>query len=156
MNKEYEAIIVGSDAVFSWNGKRFPTAYFLDKDSKYIKISYAASAHRLFYRDATIKQIEYCKNTLNTYDYIGVRDDETKSFVQFMCGNNISIHHNCDPTFLIDLDLLKKQFDINALYLKYNIDKDKKIIIVMSADEEIGRIVRDNFRNEDYFIISLY
>jgi len=154
INKNYDIVISGSDAVFSWNGKVFPTAYLLGESGDYIKMSYAASAHRLFYKAETKDKIAYCAKAFESFSYLGIRDTETENFVKY-CYPNAVVHHNCDPTFLLDIASLKKKVNIEALKKKLNIPDGKDLIIVMSGDAHLGKEIVDNFQSK-YHIVSLF
>lgn len=154
IEREYDCIISGSDAVFSWNGKLFPTAYLLGNCSSCSKISYAASAHRLFYKDQNEERIEYCRKTFESFKYIGVRDSETERFVKY-CSKDVETHHNCDPTFLLDVNKLHMIAGYDSLLERFGIMSKKPIAILMSPDEEVGKIVNQCF-GATHTIIALF
>ena len=154
MDKHYDIVISGSDAVFSWNGKKFPTSYLLGEDSSYLKFSYAASSHRLFYRDATKQQILYCRKAFRDYVFLGVRDCETEKFVRF-CTPESNTIHNCDPTFLLDISAVHKQCGRLDIGKMFGISDERPLIIVMSPDESIGKAIMEAF-SDVYSIVSLF
>lgn len=154
LNERYDVVISGSDAVFSWNGKVFPTLYLLGDNGTYKRLSYAASAHRLFYKVTEKEKIEYCKNAFSKYEYIGVRDRETEQFVKY-CDSELITYHNCDPTILLNISLdnnFPNNLDIEK---KFGITNNKPMIIVMSPDVIIGRSVVMNFGDE-YNVVSVF
>lgn len=154
VNSNYDIVIVGSDAVYSWNGKKFPTAYFLHDIDKCKKMSYAASAHSQKYKSESSDRIKYCGEALRSYEYLGVRDTETERFVKF-CGYDGNVFHNCDPTLLLELDKIKKQTDTASLLERNGIDPGKPLILIMSGDEETGKAVVEKYSSE-YQIVSLF
>ena len=79
MNSTYDAVIVGSDAVWNWVVRGFPNLYFL-KDYKGKKYSYAASVHGMSYLNMTNAQKEYLKEAFSQFEYIGVRDVTTEKW----------------------------------------------------------------------------
>lgn len=99
---KYDAIVVGSDAVFNWNIRKFPNPYFLHDDFGGKKLSYAASSYGLEYKNITEKQKLYIKEAWDSFDYIGVRDFQTEEFVKYV-DENLSPNHNCDPTVFLDI-----------------------------------------------------
>lgn len=154
MNSNYDIVITGSDAVFNWGRMPFPTAYLLGEDTNCTKFSYAASCHRLFYRELAPDKIEYCKNSFSRFSYIGVRDKETESFVKY-CLPDASVYHNCDPTFFIDIESINnecKNFDVEKIF---GIKNNRPLIIVMSPDKNVGNIVMERFSNECN-VVSLF
>lgn len=153
LRNHYDLIIVGSDAVFNWSRRKFPTAYLLGEDFGCPKVSYAASAHKLPYREVAPEQIEYCKAALNGFSYIGVRDSETENFVRY-CDEGLTSHHNCDPTILLDMETLpyesaRKKLDSHGVNLK------KPIIAVMTASAQLVEQIFERYNNSHEFI-SLY
>lgn len=149
MNNKYDIVISGSDAVFSWNGKKFPIAYLLGQQANYKKFSYAASAHRLAYREETDEKKLYCKQAFESYHYLGVRDSETERFVKH-CAPNANVFHNCDPSFFIDLEAIKGMVDFSRFDFG-----NKPLILVMTSNEEIGKIVTEQYESS-YTIASLF
>lgn len=149
MNCHFDIVISGSDAVFSWNGKKFPSAYLLGEEAGFKRMSYAASAHRLKYYDEPPEYIDYCERAFSNYYYLGVRDSETERFVKY-CLPDAKPIHNCDPSFLIDLDSIKEKINYSKL-----IHSQKPVIFVMTQNEKIGRAVNDSF-GHDYCIVSLF
>ena len=51
---EYDVIIVGSDAVWNWQIRRFPNPYFLGDGCNAIRMSYAASSFGQDYLKITL------------------------------------------------------------------------------------------------------
>lgn len=154
MNTNYDIVITGSDAVFNWGRMPFPTAYLLGEDIQCTKLSYAASCHRLFYRELAPDKVEYCKNSFSRFSYIGVRDKETESFVKY-CLPDAKICHNCDPTFFIDIERINNECkDFNVAKV-FGIKNDRPLIIVMSPDKNVGNAVMERF-SDKYNVVSLF
>lgn len=148
--KKYDCIIIGSDAVFNWTQDPIPNIYFFNSENcKHL--TYAASAHLNRYKEATVKQSEYVKDSLSKMAYIGVRDAETEKFVHYF-NPQCSCAHNCDPTVVLDMNYIvptleKKMQD-------YGIKKEDKIIILMLKEEKIGEYIRRKYQNE-YKIVAV-
>ena len=153
ISNNYDIVITGSDAIFSWSGKKFPTAYFLH-DIKCDTLSYAASAHRLFYKEEDPSKLEWAREAFYGLTYVGVRDMETENFLRY-CGYDGSCFHNCDPTFLLDIEDLKQKSDFNIIKKKCGIKDDKPICVIMTPDEGIGSLVRQLFGNT-HQIVSVF
>lgn len=150
---KYYAIIVGSDAIFNWRLRKFPVPFYLGEDLHCLKISYAASAHALKWKEAEKKEIEYCGKALSDFSYLGVRDKNTEEFVRF-CTPESMIYHNCDPSLLLDMkDIFYP--NIKNKLIKAGIDQNKPLILVMTADESIVRPIYEKYKTQCEFA-SLY
>lgn len=156
IDKKYDVIIVGSDAIFNWNQNGFPSAYFLNYDFKGAILSYAASVHGMRYKELSDLEIQYCRESFSRFEFIGVRDKNTKEFIH-LCDDNLKCIHNCDPTVFIDLKKIEKiagDFK-NRIKNKYKLDFNKPIIAIMSQQENINKIIKENF-GKKYQIVSLF
>lgn len=154
MNENYDMVIVGSDAVWNWNVRGFPNAWFL-KDYNGIKMSYAASVHGMTYQYMSKEQKEYVSDALKEFSYIGVRDRTTEEFVRFV-NPELECHHNCDPTMFLDLkevpcdrEKLKKKIS------EYGIDFSKPIIGIMSSDVKYSRNIKKKYAEKAH-IVAIY
>ena len=150
---KYDIVVVGSDAVFSWNRRKFPVAFFLGEDIHCIKASYAASAHSLKYLGKKKEEIEYCSKALSGFDYIGVRDSHTENFVRF-CNPELKTHHNCDPSLLLDMDVIDYNL-IKKKLIAAKLDLNKPLIVVMTADPQIVKPIFEKYHDTCEFV-SLY
>ena len=128
---DYDVIVVGSDCVWEWTTIPFPNAYYLCGNFKAKKMSYAASAGTDDVEMLSEKQKEQMTRALKDFLYIGVRDWSTEYVVKNLCSN-IKTHHNCDPTTLLEAELLSSYREKVAKKLKdAGINDDKPIIGVM-------------------------
>lgn len=150
---KYDLVISGSDAIFNWNYRKFPTVYFLGSDLKCRKASYAASAHAFKYRLASKNEVEYCRSALSGFDYLGVRDVHTEEFMNF-CDVPNTVYHNCDPTFLLDVFNIDHK-EIKKKLAKHGVNLSKPLIIVMTANPHIVKPVFDAY-NESCDFVSVY
>ena len=153
INKNYDVVITGSDAIFSWAGKRFPTAYFLH-DIKGPKLSYAASAHRLFYKSEDESKLAWAQESFNSFSYVGVRDLETENFLRYS-GYKGEIFHNCDPTFLLNIKDIHNNVNIDDLKKKCGIKEGVPVCVFMSSNPEIGKAIKDHF-GASYQVIPVF
>lgn len=153
INRNYDIVISGSDAIFNWNGQHFPTPFFLHDITK-VKMTYAASAHRLFYKDAEKNKLYYILEALESLDYFGARDKETENLAKY-CGYNGPISHNCDPALLLDIDSIHKTVDVSSILKKCGVNDDRPIIIVMTPDSMVADAVKAKY-NKEFNIISLF
>lgn len=122
LNK-YEAIIVGSDQVWSPSQRNKPE-YFLDFGNKFTgeKISYAA--------DSTIKEIDTnnrinLRKCLSEFNSISVRNEHSYEFVKSLINKDVPIV--ADPTILYDFENIKmKKVENNEYILVYVLGKEIK------------------------------
>lgn len=156
IDKRYDIIIVGSDSIFNWNQNGFPSAYFLNYDFKGAVLSYAASVHGMRYKELSDLEIQYCRESFSRFEFIGVRDENTKEFIHF-CDSNLKCTHNCDPTVFISLKEVEKTAGDfkNRIKNKYGLNFSKPIIAIMSQQESINRIIKESFGKE-YCVVSLF
>lgn len=153
INKNYDLVISGSDAIFNWSGQKFPTAFFLhDVETK--KMTYAASAHRLFYRDVDAEKIKYVFESINGLNYFGARDRETEQLARYS-GYKGEIHHNCDPAWLLDINSIHSQVDEKVILKKCGIVDDRPIIIVMTPNSRVANVIKNKYE-KDYNLVSLF
>ena len=151
----YDAIVVGSDVVWGIDPNHFPSPYWLH-NQKCKKLSYAAASHGTDYNFLSSNIRKYCSESLNDFDYIGVRDKSTELFVKSITSHNV-VHHNCDPTLLLDMSDIPA--DMNHLQKKIKklpgYDSNKKTIGLMMSDPYITSLLKNSFGKE-YNIIAIY
>ena len=151
---QYEVVIVGSDAVFNWQIRKFPNPYFLAGDIGAKRFSYAASSYGQEFTTLTEFQKEYISKAWNDFDYLGVRDSATEEFVKFVTDKKIP-HHNCDPTVFLDLKSIPVEDEkIKEIFIKAGVDFSKPLIGIMAQDW-LGKIVRD-ILGDKYQIIAVF
>ncbi|MFV0507371.1 MAG: polysaccharide pyruvyl transferase family protein [Bacteroidales bacterium] len=97
----YEAFVVGSDQVWRKAYSNIGT-YFLDflKDSKAIKISYAASFGKDDIDEYTEEERKLCKELAPKFNGISVREDSGVEICSKEFG--AKAEHHLDPTMLLD------------------------------------------------------
>lgn len=163
--KNYDVIVVGSDAVWNYEKRGFPNPYFLMENICKHKVSYAASCNGIVYNEIDNKKILLLKKSFSDFEYIGVRDELTERVVTRALGENIS-KHNCDPTFLLDFekdklgeDLIKKlEYKLEK---KYNWDRNKIHIGLMLSNyngsfvKSLIQKIRDRYGDKCQ-IVSVY
>lgn len=156
LRDEYDAVIVGSDAVWNWTSRGFPNAYWLNLDFDGKLYSYAASAHGMNLEKVTDDQLAYCRKALEKYSFIGVRDSNTETFVKRISPDLEPIH-TCDPTIFLDMDKIPCDLEKlkEKLKKKYKISFKKPIIGLMSENEKIGKLVRDKY-GDKYDIVAVF
>ena len=104
IKSNYDVVIVGSDAVWTYQGKMpvdNPYWLFGDKLKSVVKMSYAASAFSTDFDSIPQEERDIVKERLSSFYYIGVRDSATKKFVESLELNK-EVHINHDPTFFLN------------------------------------------------------
>lgn len=154
LNEHYDVLIVGSDAVWNYEARGFPNAYFPDKTVNCLKLSYAASCYGMDFLKATEENREKIEDILNGFLFAGVRDQATEDFVKWS-GARIQVVHTCDPTALLDTDDLP--VDNNEILQKLQskgFDFSRETIGVM-GNADMLRMIRAIYGNR-YQIVALY
>ena len=95
---DYDVIITGSDQIWNSINGHFKSYFLIGYENfQGKKIAYAACRGVKKVLDEDLKILN---KALNLYDWIGVRDDQTKKFVKQVSNSAAKIV--CDPSMLID------------------------------------------------------
>ena len=151
---KYDIIVVGSDCVWEFITYGFPNPYFLNDDLGSVKMSYAATSDRMHISALTATQIDYMKDSLNDFAYLGIRDIATQNLLENIIPQH-KVSHNCDPTILLEMDDLSEE---KAIVEKKLIDAGidlKKPIIGLMCGEPIAEAAMAHF-GQDYQYVSVY
>lgn len=160
ITENYDAVIVGSDAVFNWTKRGFPNPYILNIESDIPRLSYAASAYGMEKESITKEQLDIFGKSLGGFKFIGVRDDYTKDLT-LSANPNINPVYTCDPTVLLDMDYVQqllgktKEQVIADIKKKFGISSGKPVIGLMLGNQAIGAKIREKY-SKDYEIVCLY
>lgn len=147
---EYDAIIVGSDAV--WNGFENNKYNFYLNNIKCKKFSYAASTSGLNLEKVSAERKKEVRLLIEDFLYIGVRELKSENILKQL-NINKPLYHNCDPTCFIDLG--KVNVKIEEKLQKNGIDIKKPIICLMTDNAKVGQVAKDKF-GKTHQIVSLY
>lgn len=102
INKNYTAVVVGSDEVWKIDYKRFsrpfPNIYWLPKPISVIRIAAAATANKLNIEGLKEPHKKAMREFLNDFRLIGVRDQFTLDLVKAYASNP-DVFWMPDPTF---------------------------------------------------------
>lgn len=151
---KYDIIIVGSDCIWEYKHYPFPSAYFLCEDIDSIKMSYAASVDRMHSSEISESERDYLAKAWGAFSYLGVRDISTENFMKSI-SSSLNYSHNCDPSFLLDLNSLHDyQLRAKKKLISRGIDVSKPIIGIMGGDK-LGALIRSHF-GKDFQIVSLF
>lgn len=157
IDRSYDILVIGSDAVFNWNQNGYPTAFLPLYDFKHCKVvSCAASVHGLRYLEEPINRLKECAAVLNKMVLVGVRDRNTEKFVK-TCSKEIQVMHCCDPTCVIDVQKIR-DFAKNCsarILKKYRCNLKEKYIVFMMPDCLLTKMLREKYAKE-YKIITVF
>ena len=156
IDKRYDMLIIGSDAVFNWNQTKFPTAFIPDYPFSIPVFTYAASVHGLKFYSVGSDMLRSCGKVFERMEYIGVRDNCSEQFVK-LCAENARTIHCCDPTLFINKDVIYKN-GITAkdkVQKKYGFSLDDRYIVVMAPDSNMVKEISQRYGKE-YKIVSVY
>lgn len=154
IEETYDLVIAGSDAIWNYVSRGFPNPYFLSESITIPKMSYAASCYGLSYEKVPEEQRSVIGKILNSYQFIGVRDDESETYARKM-GCQRDILHTCDPTVFLDIeDLPVNRDELETKLKKKGFSLDRKSIGVMGSNA-MCKMVRQMYGKE-YQIVSLY
>ncbi len=142
---KYDVIVVGSDAVFNWNGKGLPNAFMpVGIENGPVFVSYAASSHGIDYTRAEKSVLEYARESFQGFSYLGVRDNTTEKLIKYT-GCTSEAVHNCDPTVFLNLESLAVDMDkLKEKLSSHGIDLNKPIVGIMAGDL-IGKGIKEHF-----------
>lgn len=154
IDKSFDVVISGSDAVWNYTLRGFPNPYFLDEGIGAAKLSYAASCFGMNYEKIPESEAKKIKTIFDSYRFLGVRDSESEKFAK-MTGTSVSPVHTCDPTVFLNVNELpvdKKLLERKLLDAGY--DFDRETLCVM-GDDKLCSMVKEKF-GRDYQIVSLF
>ena len=154
INETYDAIVVGSDAVWNSELRGFPNAYFPDATVTVKKLSYAASCYGMdFFKKSEAQRHQICE-IFRDFSFLGVRDTATEDMVRWSACGKLPVHV-CDPTVLLNIDELP--VDVTALTEKLRergFDFSRPTIGIMGSDKLL-KMIRRLF-GKKYQIAALY
>lgn len=151
---KYDLIVVGSDQVWVTDGFRgFPNAYWLPYDMECIKVSYAASSRSDFSKLTGMNQLKL-RGFLESFSYVGVRDDCTKREIDCICGNDRA-EINCDPVFAWDFGNLRDHGK-HILSEKCRISAEDKVAAVMMAPSNTSSHIVNVLKKSGYKVVAFH
>lgn len=154
IDKTYDLVVVGSDAVWNYTLRGFPNPYFLNSGLKVKKVSYAASCFGLNYENITENEQRAIKDSLDSFSFLGVRDDETAKFLsKVKCS--VAPLHTCDPTVFLDVNDLpidKKAFHEKLKSAGFSFERDT---IGIMGTNEMCTLIRSMY-GDKYQLVSLF
>lgn len=156
IDKRYDKLIIGSDAVFNWKQTMFPNPFIPEYEFSIPVYTYAASVHGLRFYDESDDKLERCGKVFSKMACIGVRDNCSDKFVK-LCSPNAKTIHCCDPTLFIDKnDIFNRGIGVKEkLEKKYKFSTDSKYIVVMAPDNAMIKAISEKYGKE-YKIVSVF
>lgn len=151
---KYDVIIVGSDEVWKVNSFRgFPSPYWLPEKMDCRKLAYATSSRNDISKlsDDTLVQM---KDMLSDFDYITVRDNKTYDLVDNILDKEKKIDIMPDPSFIYNYPVSKER-GRNVLRKKAGINKEDKVVVVMTENNELQNAISKELGNE-YRLVSVF
>jgi len=134
INAKYDIVIAGSDAIWNFDVRGYPNPYFLSNKLKCLKYSYAASVYGMNYENIPAEQRTQIATILDSYELLGVRDEESIKFAAEM-GCKLLPIHTCDPTVFLDInDLPINENELKRTLKNKGFDFNKPTIGMMGTD----------------------
>lgn len=151
--KKYDLIIAGGDEIWRIDGFRgFPTPYWLPNDYGSKKASYAVSC-RSDLDKLSQSEIEEMKEYLEQFEYISVRDVETKQQIKQITDNKKNVHLVCDPVFLWDFKGNVEKGE--KIFQEHGIRSELPKIAFMNGDRQLAIELKKRFHKKA-IVISIY
>jgi hypothetical protein len=130
--QEIDAVVVGSDQVWSPSWVRPPYFLDFDLDSKCKRLALSACCGQ---PSGDPQYLEYCTKTISKFDAISVRNNFTAELVQKTTGREAEVV--CDPTLATDLPTEEVNGITGSYIIVYVLNRKKS---VMLANEVIRHL----------------
>jgi hypothetical protein len=158
-SQDYSSLIVGADEIWKTGNLNPDSVYFLGGDIKAKKISCAASANRLRYKELTEDSLKIIQGHLSSFYMLGVRDQHTLDFLSYIGLRGVKVP---DPTIAYDFSKEKEFYRLNSKTKKLglsflaskNPDFYKKIVSLFNKYEKIGLRVLNPLSDKDLLKIN--
>ncbi len=154
---KYDLIITGSDEVFAImksikNFRPFPNIYWLNPRLKCKKVTFAVSANRTDFNTLTDRQKGWMKYSLEGFDLISVRDNNTFNMINLLKSKNMKkIMKIPDPTFMYQF----KNTKVREKLINSGVDLNKPILGLLLNDKKLNKAVHQYYKRKKYQIIAL-
>lgn len=154
INDNYDALVVGSDAVWNFHLRGYPNPYFPDSHVTAHKLSYAASCYGMDFLKCANDTRKSIASVFDGFDFIGVRDAATEEMVRWSGSTAIPVH-TCDPTALLDVENLPvSRADFEKKLAARGFDFNRPAIGMMGDNTMFSMI--KNMYGDRYQIVALY
>ncbi len=155
--QNYDLIVVGADTVFQLSkASRLQDnlpVYWVPPDILAKKVACATSCGALSFEELSEVQRVFCRQSLNAFELIGVRDDATLELVHKLgLEDERKIHKVPDPTFAYDIDYSFAE----SFVKKHNIDKSRPMLAILTQKSfQFASELADYYRKKGYIIVTL-
>ncbi len=172
INKEYGAVIVGSDEVWKVDYNNylfglffsqknpwcppFPNVYWPGVEVKVPKIAFAASIGSINCGKIPKSELARMKEKLLTFRLLGVRDQRTRDFLGHLdpkLGEKAELVP--DPTFFLESINLTDANGLKSKLISAGVDFSRPRALVISPEFKYSRLIADSFKRKDFQVISL-
>ena len=152
----YDAIVVGSDEIWKTEfGVTLPNIYWLSERLECRKAAYAASANKLRYRELSADDRNWMKRQLQTFGFVGVRDNHTLDMVRDIGGVDSSrLAKVPDPTFFM-YQQTNADERVKQVLTEEGIDLSRPILGITFVFPKINRELLKHFKDQGYQTIGL-
>ena len=156
LNGAYDAIVVGSDEIWKTEfGVTLPNIYWLSERLECRKAAYAASANKLRYRELSADDRDWMKRQLQTFGFVGVRDNHTLAMVRDVGGVDSSrLAKVPDPTFFM-YQPTNADERVKQVLEEEGIDLSRPILGITFVFPNINRELLKHFKDQGYQTVGL-
>jgi hypothetical protein len=156
LNGAYDALVVGSDEIWKLEmGVTLPNIYWLSERLDCRKAAYAASANKLRYRELSPDDRNWIRRQLQTFGFVGVRDNHTLDMVRDIGGVDPSrLAKVPDPTFFM-YQATHDDARVKRVLTQKGIDLNRPILGMTFVFPNINRELLKHFKDQGYQTIGL-
>lgn len=141
----YDLVVVGADTILQFLpfhfAEGFVPVYWLPPDLGCRKVACATSAGALAKEQLSDKFRKLCKESINNFDLIGIRDDATYALIKALgLKDESKLEMVPDPTFTYEIDyscveefIKKKELDFSRPTVAFNLLKSFKPAAELAA-----------------------
>ena len=172
IRENYNIVVTGSDELWKLNYTKrffglvseqkdpwcppFPNVYWPDESIKIPKIAYAASIGKTDWQTIPRKHVRLMKSILSHYTLLGIRDQRTMSFLEWL-DPNIAAKAEWvpDPTFSIDILSLVDKEMLKQKLQQWGVDFGcPRICVVLGDDPNINKVIKET-KKRGFQIVGL-
>ena len=172
IKENYNVVVTGSDELWKLKYTKryfgiiseqndlwcpaFPNVYWPDETIEIPKIAYAASIGGSDWRAIPKKHIVRMKRILSDYSLLGIRDQRTMSFLEWLEPNIADkAEWVPDPTFAADILSLVDKRALKQKLQQYGVDFSRPRICVVLRDTPDTNKVINNIKQHGYQIVGI-
>ncbi len=170
---DYDAVVTGSDELWKLKYTKryfgllyeqkdpwcppFPNVYWPDESIRIPKIAYAVSVGSTDWRIIPQKHTMRMKRILSQYSLLGVRDQRTMSFLEWLDANIADkAEWVPDPTFSIDLLSFVDRESLKQKLQRWGVDFNRpRICTVLRSSPELHDDIIKEVKKKGFQVVSL-